>query len=155
MGVDDLQVDEARGFLAWPLRTVGFAITHLLGAVVRGNPVYLATGDLKIYAYATNVALIGPAEQVRRARAALEREVPFHGAHLTWQEDAQRLEDELLDAGRTHSRATIRRRLDRIQERIDTAELAVDEWNLLYRLRLQVELRADAADGREPVRVSA
>ena len=155
MGVDDLQVDEARGFLAWPLRTVGFAVTHLLGAVVRGSPVYLGTGDLKVYAYATNVAIIGPAQQVRRARAALEREVPFHGAHLTWQEDAQRLEDELLEAGQGTSRAAVRRRLDQVQERIDTAELAVDEWNLLYRLRLQVELRAESADDREQVRASA
>jgi hypothetical protein len=155
MGVDHLEVDQARGFLAWPLRTVGFATTHLLGAVVRGSPVYLAAGDVKIYAYATNVAIIGPAEQVHRARAALEREVPFHGAHLTWEEDAQRLEDELLDAGQAHGGAVLRRRLDRIQERIDTAELAVDEWNLLYRLRLQVELRADAAERGERVRTSA
>ena len=156
MGVDRLRVEEARGFLAWPLRTVGFAVTHLLGAVVRGSPVYLAAGDLKVYAYATNVSIIGPASRVHRARAALEREVPFHGAHLTWQEDSQSLEDELLEAGRGgHGIAAVRRRLDRIQDRIDAAPLAVDEWNLLYRLRLQVEQRADAAGAGRQVRASA
>jgi hypothetical protein len=156
MGVDRLRVEEARGFLAWPLRTVGFATTHLLGAVVRGSPVYLAARDLQIYAYATNVSIIGPASRVYRARAALEREVPFHGAHLTWQEDAQRLEDQLLEAGRSrHGVAAVRRRLDRIQERVDAASLSVDEWNVLYRLRLQVELRAEDAEQRRQVRASA
>ena len=90
------------------------------------------------------------------ARAALEREVPFHGAHLTWQEDSQRLEDELLEAGRGgHGIAAVRRRLDRIQQRIDAAPLAVDEWNLLYRLRLQVEQRADEAEQHHQARASA
>jgi len=156
MGADRLRVEEARGFLAWPLRTVGFAVRHLVGAVVRGSPVYLAAGDLRIYAYATNVSIIGPASEVHRARAALEREVPFHGAHLTWQQESQRLEDELLEAGRGgHGTAAVRRRLDRIQHRIDAASLAVDEWNLLYRLRLQVELRADEAEQGRRARASA
>ncbi len=156
VGVDRPRVEEAHGFLVWPLRTVGFAVTHLLGAVVRGAPVYMAAGDLEVYAYATNVAIIGPAPNVHRARASLEREVPFHGAHLTWQEESQQLEDELLEAGRgAHGIAAVRRRLDRIQRRIDAAPLAVDEWNLLYRLRLQVELRADEAEQRRQARASA
>ena len=156
MGVDSLRVEEARGFMALPLRTVGFAVTHLLGAVVRGSPVFLGADGLDIYAYATNVAIIGPRADVHRARAALEREVPFHGANLTWQEDSRRLEDELLEAGRAgHGIAAVRRRLDRVQEEIDKSSLAVDEWNLLYRLRLQVELRAEADERRGQERASA
>jgi hypothetical protein len=156
MGVDHMRVEEARGLLAWPLRTVGFAVTHLLGAVVRGAPAYLAADDLTIYAYATNISIIGPAAKAHLARASIEREVPFHGAHLTWQEDSQRLEDELLEAGRGgHGVAAVRRRLDRIQQRIDAAPLAVDEWNLLYRLRLQVEQRSDEADQHHQARASA
>ena len=121
--------------------------------MVRGAPVHLAAGDLTVYAYATNVSVIGPPSTVHRARASLEREVPFHGAHLTWQEESQRLEDELLEAGRGgHGIAAVRRRLDRIQQRIDAAPLAVDEWNLLYRLRLQVEQRADEVEQRRHAR---
>jgi len=156
MGIDRPRREEAHGFLAWPLRTVGFATTHLLGAAVRGKPAYLAADGLRIYAYATNVSIIGPEDEAHPARAALEREVPFHGAHLTWQEEAQRLEDALLEAGRgRHGIAAVRGRLDRIQERIDAAPLTVDEWNLLYRLRLQVELRAAAAEERRQARASA
>ncbi len=120
------------------------------------RPAYLAADDLTIYAYATNVSIIGPAAKAHLARASLEREVPFHGAHLTWQEDSQRLEDELLEAGRGgHGIAAVRRRLDRIQQRIDAAPLAVDEWNLLYRLRLQVEQRSDEAEQHHQARASA
>ena len=45
----------------------------------------------------------------------------------------------------------MRRRLDDIQQRMDTASLNGDEWNVLYRLRLQVEQAASRrADGQEP-----
>jgi hypothetical protein len=36
----------------------------------------------------------------------------------------------------------IERRLDEIQERMDTASINSEEWNVLYRRRLQVELAA-------------
>ena len=59
-------------------------------------------------------------------------------------EMAQTLEDELVTAS---SRANgdlegLRRRLDHVQARIDRASLNSEEWNVLYRLRLQVEDRA-------------
>jgi hypothetical protein len=89
--------------------------------------------------------------EAHRARAALERELPFLGAHLTWSEDSQRFEDALhdalVDAGRDPAGlAELRARLDRVQAEIDAASLSIDEWNVLYRLRLQVEARA-AAEG--------
>ena len=76
MGVDRMRVEEARGLLAWPLRTVGFAVTHLLGAVVRGAPAYLAADDLTIYAYATNISIIGPAARAHLARASTRARGP-------------------------------------------------------------------------------
>lgn len=157
MGVDRLHVRRARGIESWPMRTVGFAAQHLLGAVVRGEPMYLAADGLQIYAYATNVAVLGPMRKVHLARAALEREAPFLGAHLTWSEDSQRFEDALLDAGRHRGGIRVlRRRLGDIQADMDVASLNVDEWNVLYRLRLQVEARGAArAEQARHARVSA
>ncbi|HEY7847753.1 MAG TPA: hypothetical protein VIC83_06135 [Candidatus Limnocylindria bacterium] len=155
LGVDRMRVHKASGFLAWPLRTVGFAVTTLLGAIVRGEPVYLAAGGVELYAYATNVAVIGPGAKVRRTRAALEREVPFHGAHLTWSEDSQRLEDELIDIWTAGGGVQAgRRRLSELQRRIDSESLNVEEWNVLDRLRLEVEMRA-LEQGDRQVRASA
>jgi len=95
------------------------------------------------------VAILGPSDEAHQARAALERELPFDRARLTWSEDAQDLEDAIIkayreagdDLGRLHSA------LDRVQERIDTESLNTEEWNILYRLRLQAEHEVAERDG--------
>ncbi|MGH2429413.1 MAG: hypothetical protein ACRDGV_11130 [Candidatus Limnocylindria bacterium] len=142
--IDDLAAEEATGPKSWPLRTVGFAARHLLGAVVRGEPVQLKGSDLEIYAYATNVAVLGAKEDVYRARAALEREVAFDKAYLTWSDDSQAFEDELMQArdGADGDLRGLVRRLEAVQERIDAGDLNSEEWNVLYRLRLQIEVAA-------------
>lgn len=141
----DVTVAEATGPKSWPLRTVGFAARHLLGAVVRGEPMRLAVDELEILAYATNVSILGPKEDAYRVRAAMERELAFSDAYLTWNEDAQVFEDELREI---HDSANgdlpgLRRRLEAVQERIDVASLNSEEWNVLYRLRLQAEQSAE------------
>lgn len=139
--IEDVSVTEASGPKAWPMRTVAFPARHLLGAVVRGEPMRLGADGLEIYAYATNVAILGPKERAYRVRAALSRELAFSDAYLTWNDEAQGFEDELMEA---HASANgdvdgLRRRLDKVQERMDAASLDSEEWNVLYRLRLQVE----------------
>ena len=151
LGITDVKVEEADGYLSWPMRAVGYAAGHLLGAVVRGEPRRLRADGLELYAYATNVAIIGPAAKAYRARAAIQRELALGDAYLTWAEDSQRFEDELAGAHRSHRRdpEALRRSLDEVQRRIDAAELNSEEWNVLYRIRLQIEdaARAEAAGG--------
>jgi hypothetical protein len=141
IGIDDVAVREATGPKTWPMRTVGFAARHLLGAVVRGDPVELAGEGIEIYAYATNISILGPKETAYRVRAAIERELPFTSAYLTWSSEAQAFEHQLEEA---HASANgdvtgLRDRLDRIQDEMDGEALNGDEWNVLYRLRLQLE----------------
>ena len=141
IGIDDVSVDEATGPRSWPLRTVGFATRHLLGAVVRGEPMRLRAGGVDILAYATNVSIQGPKEDAYRIRAAMERELAFRNTYLTWSEESQYFEDELQ---RLHESANgnveaLRAELDEVQARIDVASLNAEEWNILYRLRLQLE----------------
>jgi hypothetical protein len=152
IGIEDVDVSEASGPKVWPMRTVGFAAKHLLGAVVRGDPVRMASDDIEIFAYATNISIQGPKEETYRVRAAVERKLGFHDAYLTWNDDAQEIEERLLAA---HHDANgdveaLRERLDAIQAEMDTASLNSEEWNVLYRRRLQVELAARAKrDERE------
>lgn len=137
----DVSVTEATGPKSWPLRTMGYASRHLLGAIVRGEPMRFAVDDLEILAYATNVSVMGPKEEAYRVRAAMERELAFGKAYLTWNEEAQAFEDELLEIHDSTDGdvASLRQRLDGVQERIDVASLNSEEWNVLYRLRLQLE----------------
>lgn len=152
IGIDGVEVAEASGPKTWPLRTVGFAVEHLLGAVVRGEPMRLEAGDLEIYAYATTISIQGPKEETYRVRAAVQRKLGFHDAYLTWNDDAQGIEADLLGAHRDADGDVERlaARLDEIQAEMDTASLNSEEWNVLYRRRLQIELAARAArDERE------
>ena len=141
----DVTVEEATGPKSWPMRTVGFAARHLLGAVVRGEPMRLTVDGLEILAYATNVAILGPKQDAYRVRAAMERELAFGDAYLTWNEEAQAFEDELLEIHQSTNGdiAGTRRRLSAVQDRIDVASLNTEEWNVLYRLRLQLEQSAE------------
>lgn len=150
--IRDVDVSEATGPKVWPMRTVGFASKHLLGAVVRGDPVRMASDDIEIFAYATNISIQGPKEQTYRVRAAVQRKLGFHDAYLTWNDDAQEIEERLLTAHREANGdvEALRERLDEIQGEMDTASLNSEEWNVLYRRRLQVELAARAdRDERE------
>lgn len=144
IGIDDVSVAEATGPKAWPLRTVGVAARHLLGAVVRGDPMRLKADGLEILAYATNVAILGPTEDAHRVRAAVERELAFCDAYLTWSDESQHIEDDLMAAYESANGDVdgLRRKLDEVQRRMDAASLNSEEWNVLYRLRLQVEQAA-------------
>ena len=152
IGIDDIEVAQASGPKVWPMRTVGFAAEHLLGAVVRGEPMKLEAGDVEIFAYATNISIQGPKEETYRVRAAIDRRLGFHDAYLTWNDNAQEIENALLVA---HQEAdgdveVLRDRLDEIQADMDTESLNGEEWNVLYRRRLQIELAARAdRDERE------
>jgi hypothetical protein len=145
LGFNDITVEEATGPKSWPMRTTGFAVRHLLGAVVRGEPIRLAVDDLEVLAYATNVSTIGPEKEAYRVRAAMERELAFGDAYLTWNEEAQGFEDALLEIHRSANGNldALERRLDTVQEKMDAASLNSEEWNVLFRLRLQVEDRAE------------
>jgi hypothetical protein len=144
IGIERIEVHEAHGPKTWPMHTVAYAVEHLIGAVVRGEPMELVTDGLEIYAYATNVSILGPRGDAHRARAAIDRELALTDAFLTWDEDAQHLEAALREADRSADGDVdeLRRRLDRLQVRIDRAALNSEEWNVLYRERLQVEQRA-------------
>lgn len=141
IGLEGVSAFEAKGPRSWPLRTMGFAAEHLLGAVVRGEPMRLRVDGLEIMAYATNVSILGPKEDAYRVRAALEREFAFHPTYLTWNEEAQKFEDVLQELHRTANGDVdaLRAKLDEVQEEIDVASLNSEEWNVLYRLRLQLE----------------
>lgn len=149
LGIENVEAEKAKGLMAWPMLTVGFAARHLIGAVVRGDPMRLRANGLQLFAYATNVAILGPSAEAHQARAALQRELPFDKARLTWTEDAQDMEDAIVSAYREagDDLRKLHRALDETQQRIDTGSLNTEEWNILYRLRLQAEHEVAERDG--------
>ena len=148
IGVDEVGREELTGALSWPLRTMGFAARNLLGSVVHGDPMRLRAGGVEMLAYATNVSILGPAERAYPIRAAISKKLGVEDAFLTWTDTSQQLEGRLSElASQTDvSSSELIPRLEAVQEEIDGATIALDEWNLLYRRRLQVERDALVRD---------
>jgi hypothetical protein len=145
-GLGTFRHEVVSGPRSWPLRTMGFAVRHLLGAVVRGEPDRLIDHELEVMSYATNVAILGPQEKAHRARAAIERRLAFHDAYLTWSPESQELEDVLFELRASEfGSQRVTALLDRFRVRLDATALNADEWNVLERLRLQLAEETHAA----------
>jgi hypothetical protein len=150
-GHGDARRDTLDGPLSWPLRTIGFAARHLLGSVVRGDPQRLRVDHFEVIVYATNAAIVGPKEEAHRVRAAIHKHLALTGAFLTWTKESQDFEAALTRLHQAHGddAEALTPKLDALQDRIDRAPLTSDEWNLLYRLRLQVERAARLSQNGE------
>lgn len=132
--------EEYRGVASWPLRVLRYAAAHLLRSVVADAPVRLRAGRSEVALFATNVSVTAPKDDVYRFRAALHKRLALTEAFLTWSEVPQGFEAKLMEL---HSaKLPLAERIDaleRLQEEIDSARMKSDEWDVLYRLRLQVE----------------
>jgi len=139
----------------WPYEVPGKVLALFGGAGVRALvPTKLAElvrPDLEVVVHPMDLAIQGRKRPLARARAALVRELTFTRAHQTWTAEAQRLEDQLAAAARGQTD------LDAVAKRVEIADLDYEEWEILYRLLLQVRLRlspveTDALDSdAEPV----
>ena len=128
-----------RGVAPWPLAIPGRILALVGGAGVRAlvpeQLVELKGRDLVITIHPMDLALSGTAKALARARAALVRELPFTDAYQTWSKESQQIEDALMRADQgAVSVETIARQLA-------TIELPFEEWEILYRILLQVRLR--------------
>jgi HD superfamily phosphodiesterase len=88
----------------------------------------------------TDLSVLGRKSKLAHARAAIVRELTFTEAYQTWSKEAQELEDRLVKASRGEDD------LDAIGKALKERDLAYEEWEILYRLLLQVKLRVSVTD---------
>ena len=95
--------------------------------------------DLWILLYPSDVALVGQKALVARARAAIAMRLTFAEVYLTSAKESEQIEDRLADLSESHhlSAADFRP----VDELLASLVVPYDEWQTLYRLRLQVELQ--------------
>jgi hypothetical protein len=104
--------------------------------------------EFELTLHPMDLGLVGKTRTLAHARAAIVRELTFTEAYQTWSKDAQALEDRIAKAARGEDD------LDAIGAVLKKADLDFDEWEILYRLLLQVRLRlspteSDKVDARE------
>jgi hypothetical protein len=122
-------------------------------ALVPDHMVQLHGPDLDVLVYPMDLLISGQPSHVMRARAAMASRLTTSAAHLTVSAEAQGIEDRLtrLARGATSNGEPMfddatADDLAAIDHLLATVEIPYDEWEVLYRQRLQVErdLRARA-----------
>jgi hypothetical protein len=147
----DLQVERARA--PWILETPSKLLAVVGGSSVRSlvpdRLLVLRRPTLEVTIHPTDVAIAGRREEVARARAAIASRMTFTAAYLTATKEGQRIEDRLLAlASGPPDEAALG--LQEVDMRLATLVIAEEEWEVLYRERLQIErdLLRDAQSGR-------
>jgi hypothetical protein len=139
---DGIQVTRRRA--QWAYELPGKVLALFGGETVRALvPTELArlVGDgFDMTLHPTDLSLLGREEKLAHARAAIVRELTFTEAYQTWSKEAQELEDRLVKASRGEDD------LDAIGGELKERDLAFEEWEILYRLLLQVKLRVSLTE---------
>jgi hypothetical protein len=142
----------------WLARVAGRSSSEL----VPDRMVQLRGPDLDILIYPMDVLISGTSTEVMRSRAAIASRLTTSAAHLTVSAEAQGIEDRLAKLGRKPSVPggddepdmpqfddAAAAEFAEIDRALATIEIPYDEWEILYRQRLQVErdLRAASMSG--------
>jgi hypothetical protein len=159
----DVTARAAPAVMSRPARWLAGVAGRRSAALVPDRMVQLHGPDLDILIYPMDLLISGKPTLVMRARAAMASTLTTSAAHLTVSAEAQGIEDRLAllardeppEGARTFDDAAAEE-LDAIDRRLATVEIPYEEWEVLFRQRLQVErdLRARAmatSDAQPPV----
>ena len=150
----DVVKKPAPAVVSIPPRLLDKVAGRSLGALVPDRLMLLAGSDVEVLVYPSDVAISGTKAAMARARAAIASRLTDTPAYMTMSAEAQHVEDLIRDAAGTandRDGASVRSRIARLRALdIVLARLTVpfDEWETVYRQRLQVErdLLAGARD---------
>lgn len=132
------------------LAAPGRLLAALAGTSVRRlvpERLQLLTGPgLEVLVHQSDIAIAGGTSEVARARAAIASRLTSTAASRTTSERAQAIERRLETLAHDPSDADAALRA--IDDELASLEVDADEWEVLYRIRLQVE--RDLLTGRWP-----
>jgi hypothetical protein len=142
----------------WVLTLPARILTRVSGSGVRklrpDRLVALSAPDLNVGVYPSDIAISGPTPIRTRARAAIVSRLATASAHLTTSKEAQEVEDRLGKlvrqggAAGAPSETAARANFEAIDATLLDLAVPTDEWDILYRIRLQIE--RDLLIGAEP-----
>jgi hypothetical protein len=134
-------------------------------SLVPDHLIVLADPTVEALIYPSDIHISGRSADLARARAAIASRLTFSAAYLTTAKETQRLEDRLervaaVVRGEPIQHAEAFADLAQVDQALATLHVPYEEWEVLYRLRLQVErdllaLRARAEASPEPTAASA
>jgi hypothetical protein len=128
---------DAPAVLAVPGRMLASVAGKHFRALVPDRLKQLTGPGLEVLIHQSDIAMSGGTSEVARARAAIASRLTTSAVYRTTSPEAQAIERRLeqLADDPTHAMAE----LEWIDEELATIELDADEWEVLYRMRLQLE----------------
>jgi hypothetical protein len=132
-------VRPAPRLVSLPPRLLDRVAGQALGSLVPDHLALLVRDDLEILVYPSDLAMSGEKRTVATARAAAATGLIGAPAWLTVSADAQAIEDDIIRASQLPADET-GPRLARVDRRLATSVIDVDDWETLVRMRLQLQL---------------
>jgi hypothetical protein len=135
-----LEVDKkaAPAVLAMPARILGRVAGSSLADLVPDTLWHLVRPGLDVLVHPSDILVAGTKEQVARARAAIAIRLTWAPAYLTTTPEAQKLEDIITATADLRGREAELKLLE-IDRRLATIVVPYEEWETLYRMRLQLD----------------
>jgi len=149
--VGDLQAALERGGItagrertSWMLRVPTRILTAFAGRsdLVAADLARLVNGGVEVLIHPADLVISGRETNLARARAILSEHLTVTKAYLTWDKEANEIEDrlrEVWDALRTDRLDGLADRLDAIERQLRTLTLPYEEWEVLFRQTLMAE----------------
>jgi hypothetical protein len=136
----DVQSRSAPAVLVLPARVLAAIAGPHVQALLPHRLVRLVGKDVEVLIYPSDVSIAGKEVTVSRVQAALASRLTTARAWLTMTAEGQAIEDMLARlAAQRPGGADAKAALASIDQRLATDNLPYDEWEVLYRERLQVE----------------
>jgi hypothetical protein len=149
----DISRTRASPWFDIPPRLLAAVGGSALKGLIPDELVEFKADDLGILVYPSDVALLGQEDLVSRARAAVARRLTFADAYLTTAKESEQIEDLLAEISRR--RTILAADFGPIDELLTLLVAPYDEWETLYRLRLQVERDPRPPDVIAPFELSS
>ncbi len=138
----ELAARDAGLLISGPPKLLDLVAGRALGDLVPDRLRLLAGPALEILVYPSDLAISGKRDEVARARAVITSQLAEAPAYLTTTAESQRFEDELerLGVGAAERRPEqVLRHVRALDARLALLAVPYEEWETLYRLRLQLE----------------
>lgn len=138
----DVRREPAPRVLSIPPRLLARVAGSGLGALVPDRLMLLKAPGLEALVYPSDISILGTTRRLAHARALIAAELTTAPAYLTTSAESERVEDQLAglaDDVDARSAPDVQRRLAGVDRELMRLTVPFDEWETVYRKRLQVE----------------
>jgi len=106
----------------------------------------LVAPSIEVLVHPSDIVIMGRDFDAARARAILAEHLTYTKAYLTWTKEANQIEEQLGALWRSPtSVASTRRQLAEIDGQLRSLKLSYEEWEILFRQRLLIDLQLSGA----------